>query len=111
MNNCLITVYMEIIYGVDGGPYSGLTCELYNYKVAKLNVVKENLAIKFHSIYLEGVQIFLAKGAKEKEIMQAFEQRKSEIQNGAWKKDWFKFCEVEKENYDCDYEKYIKVYI
>ena len=83
----------------------------YTALVAELNVTKEKLDIKFHPIYMEGSQIALAKGEKEKEIMDAFEQRKVEIQNGDWKKGWLNFCQVEKDNYDCDYAKYINEFV
>jgi len=83
----------------------------YTALVAELNVTKEKLDIKFHPIYMEGSQIALAKGEKEKEIMDAFEQRKVEIQNGDWKKGWLNFCQVEKDNYDCDYAKYINPFV
>lgn len=78
----------------------------YTSLVAEIDATKEGLSIKFTPIVLEGAQISIAKGEKAEKIMADFEKRKLQIKNGEWKKEWLKFCEVEKDNYDCDYAKY-----
>lgn len=40
--------------------------------------------------------ITLAKGEEKNDIMQAFEKRNQQLQNGEWKKGWHDFCEANK---------------
>ena len=80
----------------------------YTSLVAELDVTKEKLSVKFYPIVLNGATISLAKGEQEKQIMSEFEKRKIQIKNGEWKKGWLEFCQSEKDNYDCDYAKYVQ---
>lgn len=104
----------HILYGQGNFhfPYVGEAPDnWYSSMVTELDITKDKLTVKFYPIVLKDAQIMLAKGQEKEKIMSEFEKRKVEIKNGEWKKGWLAFCDTEKDNYDCDYAKYINEFV
>ncbi len=101
----------HIVYGQGNFhfPHMGeLPDNWYQGLLVELNITKGNLDFKVHPFILSGAQISLAKGSDYDTIMNAFYERNKTLKNGEWKKGWLEFCQVEKDNYDCDYAKYVQ---
>ncbi len=55
--------------------------------------------VEFTPIRMHDTGIALAKGDDKREIMEAFEARNAELQNGAWRQGWHDFCVSMSEHY------------
>ena len=64
--------------------YTGLLVEL---------TIEDGLSVRFIPYEIKSVSVELAKGEKEKEIMDGFYARNEELKNGKWQAGWHAFCE------------------
>ena len=61
--------------------------------------IEQDVQVKFIPLVSGQDSIWLAKGEKYDEIMDAFAARNAELQNGKWKDGWHAFCESAQASY------------
>ncbi len=73
----------------------------YTALLVEVDFVGEHPTIKFYPLYQTEVGVDLARGEKEKEIMEPFYARNEEMKNGKWYDGWVDFCY--NSPYNCNY--------
>lgn len=75
----------------------------YTGLLVEVDFKGEHPDIKFYPLYQTETGVDLAKGEKEREIMDAFYERNEEMKAGKWREKWEDFCHNSPYNYDYGY--------